>query len=169
MRFIAAGPDHCLVTWDHGAGLRETTLICESPQVWYGHSRQIEVGPLRYSDKAIFNMSYDAVFDRLALAMEHGTVQIHWTIDWQCLSRYVWDHGSTYNVWSVCLDPTRQTCLACLAGMGQDGLGQVSVVDTPAAVLGWTSKPAALWGNVTDAFFLTISMSLSWRPQLASS
>ena len=37
--------------------------------------------------------------------------------------------------------------------MGQDGLGQVSVVDKQVAVLGWTSKPAALWGNVTDALF----------------
>ena len=97
---------------------------------------------------AIFNMSYDASRNRLALAMENSTVQIHATLDWQCLLRYVWDHGNSGSVWSVCVEPLSEVCLA---GMGQDGLGQVSVVDPN----GLAPKSAALWGNVTDALFST--------------
>ena len=95
---------------------------------------------------AIFNMSYDASRNRLALAMEDSTVQIHSTLDWQCLLRYVWNRGNSGCVWSVCVEPLSEVWLA---GMGQDGLGQVSVVDRN----GLASTSVALWGNVTDALF----------------
>ena len=135
---------HRLVTGDSRAGLREITIISESPQVVI-QSRQIEVVP---ELAEIFNMSYDASRNRLALALENSAVQIHSTLAWQCLLRYVWNHGNSGCVWSVCVEPLSEVWLA---GMGQDGLGQVSVVDRN----GLASTSVALWGNVTDALFST--------------
>ena len=107
------------------------------------HSRQIVVVP---ELATIFNMSNDAPRNRLALAMEDSTVQIHSTLDWHCLVRYVWDHGNNGNVWSVCVEPLSEVWLA---GMGADGIGQVSVVDRN----GLAVKSVELWGRVTDALF----------------
>ena len=107
---------------------------------------------------SIFALSYNEARENLALALEDNCVQIHCTISWDCILRYVFNgdpsHGpESHDNWAVCLHPSQHVVLVASSRVFVLGEGGLELEPPGMQVYGQVTD--ATYSEHSEKFFLT--------------